>query len=152
MLNIPPRLNELWDWFSAVWAFDYGDARPLSDLIKSNEGAIPAEFASAVADIVSGARRPNKKAGVKLLVPARELGKLSGTLMILCDLRDKLKTGATEAAYRNRMKPIDVIEKLNRRIKIAKGQAMSEFGLGSEETIDRLLREYKDRVTKWPVV
>lgn len=160
MMELPYRLNELWDWFSAVWAWDYNDPRQLSELIRKSNGRIPPEFSSAVADMVSGDRKPRKKAAAKLVIPASELGKLVGHLLVIRDLCGALRTrvdcgtekrGAAALAEFKGMKHIDVIRQLERTVSKGKETGAQEFGV-TEETLERLLREADKRIKKWPVV
>lgn len=160
MMELPNRLNELWDWFSAVWAWDYNDPRQLSELIRKSEGRIPNEFVPVIADIVSGVRKPNKKAGAKLMIPASSLGAVSGYLLIMRDLSGALRTradygtekrGAAAVAEYKGMKTIDVIRRLERKMGEAKEKGANAFGI-TEETIERLLREANRRIKKWPEV
>lgn len=160
MIELPYRLNELWDWFSAVWAWDYNDPRQLSDLIRKSDGCIPNEFIPVISDIVSGARKPNKKAAAKLLIPASNLGKVVGHLLIVRDLCSALrsradygteKRGAAAVAEFNDMKPIQVIRQLERTMGEAKEIGANAFGI-TGESVERLLREANRRIKKWPEV
>ncbi|MDD2742146.1 MAG: hypothetical protein PHV02_07725 [Rhodocyclaceae bacterium] len=160
MIDLPSRLYELWDWFSALWAWDYGDPKQLSDLIRKNDGVIPAEFADAIADIVSGSRKPNKKAAAKLLIPACEFGKLSGSLLLMSNLAGALrkradygseKRGVAAIAEFKKLKPIDVVRHLELFMSKSKESASDHFEV-TYETVERLMREANKRIEKWPVV
>lgn len=159
-LNMPRRMNELWEWVNAVSAFDYGDPEPLANLVRSTP-AIPDEFRPAVADVIQGKRTPNLKAASKLKVPARERMRLAGTLSIVTGLADVLRrvpqvgdegeTGAIGIADRKGVEPIKVARELEATARDAIRDAASDWGV-SVETIENLLRELKDRIERWPVV
>ena len=161
MISIPARLNALWPWFSALWSWDYNDPRALASLIRESNGDVPVEFAQAVADIVSGTRKPNKKAAAKLTIPAREMATLCGHLLVVRDLReciakeatypDTTGQGAKAAAQHLGVKPLDVIHDLDREWTEAKEHAARMFSV-EVETVERLFRDFQKRLERWPEV
>jgi len=106
-LDIPSRMNEIWVWVVAFDAFDYGDPKPLSDLLEHTD-SIPIEAARQLAKIVKGERKPNLKAAVKLKIEAGERMKIAGSLSTVIGLANAIRTrGIHEAAGETR-KTIDV--------------------------------------------
>ena len=152
MLGIPRRLNELWPWFNAVCSWDWGDPIPLSELIRSEP--IPEEFRTAVGDIVEGTRK-RKRNYVKSKIPAAERLKIAGSISIVIDLCNTLKTGAAEGiqsmASRLNVEPIDVIRKLEAEARKTQKDAAKQLGV-SVETIENLIRDMRARIARWPVV
>jgi len=161
MTEAPPRLNECWDWFGAVWAFDYGDPGPLSALVRS--GQIPLEFNDVVADIVSGIRKPNKKAAAKAKIPPSERANLAATLSSMYGLietikwgtweldRQHLKPGAITIADRLGVEPVDVLQELKADRDGVIADACRSFSV-SQETLENLMREARQRIARWPSV
>ena len=159
MTEAPPRLNECWDWFGAVWAFDYGDPGPLSALVLA--GQIPPEFQPVVADIIAGKRKPNRKAAAKAKIPPAERGNLVAALSHMYDLiesikwrtwaRDGLKPGVTSIADRLGAEPIEILQKLKADRDEIIAVACRSFGVSSE-TLENLMREARERIAKWPTV
>lgn len=159
MLNLTNHQKDLWEWFSALWAWDYNDPRPMADLIRRCGGNVPEDFLPAVADIIAGSRKPNKKAAVKLAIPASELGKLAGSLMVIRDLTNAIKTkvvfknpelrGVHAVAEEKGRRPIDVTRDLEMRWRDTKQKAEAQFGV-DVRTIEKLIREADSRIARWP--
>lgn len=161
MLSLPTELNEHWEWFGAVWAWDYGDGRPLCRLITKNEGSIPKPFANAVGQIVAGERRRLLKAGVKSIIPPSEFGAVAGYALLASELRDAIlkdylsplsnKKGAKAVAEYKGLKAIEVVRRQEYLARQTREKLAAKFGT-EVETIERVVRECKRRVEKWPVV
>jgi hypothetical protein len=71
-------------WLGAIVAFDHGDADPLAALMLS-ESPVPTRLRPALADIITGARKPNKKSAAKATIPARDRGEIAFSIL---DLRE----------------------------------------------------------------
>ena len=160
MINLPARIHDTWDWFSGIWAWDYADPIPLADLIRGCGGAIPGEYVQAVADIVSGDRKANKKAGAKLQIPAAELGKMTGSLMAIRDLTTSLRKdamvdlksdlrGVHALAKAKGLRPLAVTRMLEYEWRNTKEEAAEMFNVDLR-TIERILREADERIKRWP--
>lgn len=159
MVGVDPRLNECWHWFSALWAFDYGNPEPLASLIQSEP--IPPEFSVAVANIVKGQRKPNLKASVKSKIPAIERARLAASLSVMFGLIDDIKFRAWESedlkpgvitiADRKGVEPREIIGELKAQREQIVNHVCTEFSI-SQETVENLLREARERVALWPSV
>jgi hypothetical protein len=84
------RLAETWSWFIAIYAFDYADPKPLSELIRSEP--IPPEYIDAVADIVAGERPIKRKAAAQFpkSLPAAKRMQIAAGLNTMSEIRDFL--------------------------------------------------------------
>jgi hypothetical protein len=159
-IELPSRLHELWPWFAAVWSFDYGDPAPLAELIRA--GDVPIEFRVAVADIAQGIRKPNLRAAAKAKIPASERAKLAASISVILGLRDSIKfralgpneslrPGAVSVGDYCQQEPIEVMREADERGREIMLMAAEEFRV-SLETIENLMREARDRLSRWPVV
>ena len=159
-LDMPSRMKETWEWTCALVAFDYGDSEPLGLLIRG--AAIPIEFVSAVSDIVVGRRKPNLKAVAQSKIPASERMKIAGSISVVLGLsnlirtrlapaRQGFKSGLEEVADRHRQEPIEIVRKLQAKSRQAIEDAATELDV-SVETIENLLREFRNRIKAWPAV
>ena len=85
---------QLWDWFEAVYWWDWGNPDLLAALIKNEQ--VPSEFRVALADIVAGVRkrRNYKKSAVSAHIRF-QLGKLSWELS---HVRDEILSGKEEVS------------------------------------------------------
>ena len=161
MLSLPSDLKEHWQWFGAIWAWDYGDGRPLGRLIVEHEGRIPKQFADAVSQIVVGGRSRQLKAAVKSAIPASEFAAIAGYALLAEELRDALlketlspmsdKKGAKAIAEYKGLKPIEVVKSQQHNAREMLRKLAEKFNT-EVETIERLRRECKRRIEKWPVV
>lgn len=156
-VDIPSRMNELWDWVIALDAWDYCDPKPLSELVKSVP--IPLEFLQAVSEIIEGKRKPNKKAAAKLKIPASERMKIAGSLSLILSIVDKLKhdviypegKGVIGIGAEQRREPIDVMRELELEQRQAIIEASNELNV-SVETVENLLRDLRQKINSWPIV
>lgn len=158
--DIPPRMNELWEWVSAFYAFDYGDTYPLEVLVRYAK-EIPPEMAGALADVVAGRRKPNMKAARKIKIPAREAMLFAGTLSTIDGIADAIRHDALYAnqdgkglvaagAYHGK-EPAEIGDDLAARRARTIRQAADHFDV-STETVENLLREMRRRIDRWPEV
>lgn len=156
---LPARLSETWPWFEALWAFDYGDASQLAELIRSSP--IPEEYTEAVAKIVAGERKPNLKAVAKSKIPAAQRAN-AATLVSLCQgIRDTVKftaidpenpeAGCGAAAVADSIEPEELMRNADKLGRRCANKAADHFGV-SVETIENLVREAKSRLANWPSV
>lgn len=155
------RINETWAWFCAVCAYDFGDVAPLAELIRTEDA--PQEYRGAVADIVAGVRKPNKRAAAKLKLPAAEMMQMAACVEVVIGIADDIKVrtiafgapegmlGAKGLAWVRGEEPIDVIRRADAFVKVAYTTASSELGV-SIETIENLVRELRRRISMWPHV
>jgi hypothetical protein len=150
-LDVPDRMQELWPWVCAFCAYDYGDAMEVAKLIRESE-SIPDEFKCAVADVVSGLRKPNLRAAAKVKIPPSEMMKIAGSISVPLGLCDAFKyRGVNEIAERLKKEPIDLVRELENDARKILLDAADELGV-HVETIENLLREMRRRVNAWPVV
>lgn len=155
-LDIPSRMNDLWVWVVALDAWDYCDPKPLSDLIKSDP--IPHEFLQAVTEIIEGKRKPNKKAAVKLKIPASERMKIAGSISLILGITNCIKydakdtySGIEQIAERECKEPIEVLRELELNSRQEIIDSSNELNV-SVETIENLLRDLREKINNWPVV
>lgn len=92
-IDMPSRMNDLWEWVVALDSWDYCDPEPLSELLLKKQ-TIPAEFLQPLADIIFGKRKPNKRAASKLKIPARDRMKIAGSISLVLGLVNVLKFDA----------------------------------------------------------
>jgi hypothetical protein len=119
---------------------------------------VPEEFREAVADIISGARVPNKKAGAKLKLPAAELMQIAGAISTILGLCDVIRTGTVEGidSVAARKEPVaqepkELVRELHREARKCIADSAKDLDV-SVETIENLLREMRARIIRWPVV
>jgi hypothetical protein len=156
-LDIPSRMNDLWEWIIALDSWDYCDPIPLSELILQKE--IPLEFKQAISDIVSSKRKPNKKAAAKLKIPASERMKIAGCISLTFGLIDALKfdalypegKGAVGIGAMQMREPIDVLRELEGEQRQEIGRVAIELRV-SCETVENILRELRRKIESWPIV
>jgi len=163
--DMPDRENELWAWVCALYAYDYDDPKPLSKLIRVG-GYIPPEFINAIADIVDGLRKPNKKAAAKMKVPASEYMKVAASVSTILGLGDIIKydainpytdaentpTGACSISEnKGKDEPKDIIMSVNKMGRQAKQDAADHFGI-SLETVENMIRELRHHINSWPTL
>jgi hypothetical protein len=149
------RLREVWDWVVAIDAFDHGAPGQLEDLVRGN-AEIPDELRPALADIIAGRRRPNRKAAGKLKVPAEERLKIAAAVSAVHGLIDALKANQLDAdiewaAERRRVEPAAVLREIETHRKAYMAGVASDLGV-SVETIENLLRDLRKKVASWPRV
>ncbi|MDI5987031.1 hypothetical protein QLQ85_19785 [Halomonas sp. M4R5S39] len=159
---LPERLRETWPWFEAVWAFDYGDPRQLADLILTD--AIPPEYTAAVAAIVAGERKPNRKATAKAKIPAKERAETAVLVSVCQGARDEVKfrafnpcrdpdrlNGIGAGAVADSIEPVELMRNADKLGRKCLQTAAGHWGV-STETIENLMREAKARLAAWPEV
>ena len=141
---------ELWDWFEAVYLWDWGDPDLLVELIKNEQ--VPPEFRVALADIVAGVRR--KKNYKKSAVPAHirfQLGRISWELSkvraeIVFDPAEKEKVSEEMLIEPNEM--ISATHKAIRDEIIS----MTKLTGVSNKTVGNIRRDFQSRIDHWPTV
>jgi hypothetical protein len=138
------------DWLCATAAYDAGDPRPLSDLIRKGR-RMPAPFRVALADIVSGRRLPNRKAAAKALIrPAHRL-KLAICVYEGLLSMDMVKRNAHEHASNERVEPIDIVRLAESKARLLISRIARELGV-SEHTVRSLIRDLRKRLDRYPIV
>jgi len=149
--DLPPDMQENWKWVCALDAYDFDDPEPLSELITVSE-QIPKMLRQAVADVIQGKRKPNKKAAAKLKLPASERMKFAGTVSCLLSIVDAFKYGDLDGvADRLSIEPIDALRGLEDDAREIIKQASDDFGI-SIETTENLLRDFRRKIEYWPNV
>ena len=146
------RLNEVWPWFNAVCSWDWGDHAPLSELFQTEP--TPPEFHQAVDDILSGVRI-RKRNWKKSKLPAAERLNIAAVVAEVVELCRILKTETFEGleyfADRRGKEPIELVRELEGSARYAKENAAEQLNV-SVETVENLLRDYRARIDRWPVV
>lgn len=152
-------------WIIAFDAFDFGDSGPLEEALRS-EQPIPDELRPALADIISGRRKPNLKAAAKLKIPAAERMKAAGALSTVLGLIDSFKhddyidtSCYSEKRIEGRLydmtaekkgfEPGKFIEYLNSAADESISETMDMFGV-SRETVENLLRDLRKKIRDYP--
>lgn len=153
------EILEVWDWIAALDAFHYCDPEPLSEMLAGGE-PIPEFMRLPLSEIVAGTRKPNKKAAAKLKIPARERMKVGAMISGILGLADclageisdghgGLQRGCEIAADRKGIELIDAVRHHESMRKKAIEIAMDEFGV-SEETVENLLRDVREKIRNFP--
>jgi hypothetical protein len=153
----PGKMRDTWHWVIAFDAWDYCDPEPLSVLIAEEQ--IPEEYIHIIVDIVSGKRKPNKKAASKLKVPARERMRIATSISVELGMIDVSKydaihpegKGVVGIGAKLGLEPIEVLRKLERHARDIVQHYCKEFNV-SQETIENLLRELRKKMEIWPFV
>lgn len=164
------RISQVLHWIVAIDAFDYCDPAPLAKLLRGDE-EIPPELRPALADIVSGARKPNKKAAVKLKVPAAERLMIAAHISVVLGIIDEAKHGhsyehdSSEHGSSNDLSDlrksveiradrlgVEVIDEVRRTDAFrekAYALATKHFGI-SRETVENMLRDLRKKFREFP--
>ncbi len=145
-----PGFRKAWPWVVALFAYDYGDRKPLADRIASSE-PIPAEFRPALSEIVMDKRRPNMKAASKMKIPAGEYMKVAGAVETILALLDVLKSDAQSIADEKAVEPLDIIRLAEQEQRKLINSTANRHSV-STETIENMLRELRHRYDIWPTV
>lgn len=150
------RLTETWSWFIAIYAYDYADPKPLSELIRSEP--IPPEYIDAVADIVAGERepKPNRRAAAQFpkSLPAAKRMQIAASLNFMAGLRDFLLSSpqhTQNVADAQGIEPIDNVRFLQNEFRQDFKKSADSYNV-STETLENLRRELRARISRWPVV
>ena len=142
---------ELWDWFEAVYWWDWGNPDLLAALIKVEQ--IPTDFQSAVADIIRGARK-RRRNYKKSKVSARirfNLGRLSWELS---HVRDEILSDKEEVS---RMSEATISETDDFRFNTQKAirdeiASMAKLTGVCNKTVGNIRRDFQSRIDHWPTV
>lgn len=157
-IDIPSRMNDLWEWVVAFDSWDYCDPEPLAEMLLK-EQAIPPEFLQAFADIVTGKRKSKKKAAAKQKIPARERMKTAGSISVVLGLVHALKfdainpegKGSVGIGAQQGREPSEVLRELECKHRETIESACNELAV-SRETIENLLRDLRKKIDRWPIV
>lgn len=154
-MDIPWRMYQCLTWVHAIDAWDYGAPSQLADLIGSGQ-QIPKELAGAVADIIAGRRIQKKRAMAKLKIPAAE--RMAIAVSAYCAIWMKRRLRAKDLspclegiANLRRLEVIDLVREIDREGREVIEDAALSLGV-SVETIENLLRDFREKVKNWPVV
>jgi len=156
--DMPTRMNDLWGWVVAFDSWDYCDPEPLSEMLLK-EQTIPPEFLQAFADIVTGKRKSKKKAAAKLKIPARERMKIAGSISLVLGLVHAFKfdainpegKGSVGIGAQQGREPSEILRELESEHRETIESACKELAV-SQETIENLLRDLREKIDRWPTV
>ncbi len=162
------RFDENIEWVMALYCYDLCDGNPLAELIAQK--TIPEELCPAIADIVSGKRKPNKRAASKLKNTPKEKIDAAVAVSTVLGLLDDLQYGKdfylgldddgnelargklTESvADRRGEEPIAIIRRLNEKKKQVIEIAAKNLDI-STETVENILRDLRDKIKNYPNV
>jgi hypothetical protein len=154
MTNPPKRLTETWSWFIAIYAYEYADPKPLSELIRSEP--IPPEYIDAVADIVAGERPIHRKAAAKFpeSLPAARRMQIAKSLNTMAEIRDFYLSSpqhTQNVADAQGIEPIENVRFLQNEFRQDFEKSAKSYNV-STETLENLRREFRARIARWPVV
>lgn len=160
-IGAPPRFQEIWPWIKALDAYDYGRPRMFSDILSSTL-EIPEEIRPALADIVSGLRKPNKKAAAKLkLDPEKRMdyaAAIHGMQWSFETIKhDKVEVDEVITSVISRYAEqagTEAIQEVRRVVDLYReNKEMWVKVLGvSEETIENLVRDLRRKIAQFPIV
>lgn len=155
--GMPEEMLDAWPWVIALDAWDYAHPGLLADLIEREE--IPKVLRSIISSIISGKRKPNLKAAKKLKVPAEERMKVAGSVSCILGLINAIKfdscsdtttsKGVSEVAERKGVEPIEIKRRLEEEARQLILEAAKEANV-SEETIENLVRDLRNKIKNWP--
>lgn len=161
------------EWIIALDAFDHDDRKPLANLVIQKP--IPDELRPVIAKVISGERKPNRKAAAKLGIPANERMQIAASLADVIDIFDDMKKGDDYidtsiegwgeyppplesrrklidiTAEKNGTEPIYLVRRLEGAVRKTKQIAASNLGV-SIETVENIVREYREKMRKYPDV
>ena len=151
------RIAEVWPWIVALDAWTFCDAEPLAELINSK--TIPVEITPAIAELVSGKRKQNKRGAAKLKIDpkvrmeigwhaSRELDMIER--MKFDDHFYKIKDVGGQADILG-IEPIEAINELNEKARKIIHSLAVAYDV-STETIENLVRDYRKKIKDWPSV
>lgn len=138
------------DWLCAVAAFDYGDRKPLADLMRKGD-PMPEPFRDAIADIVAGTRKPKLKVSVHTKIkPALRL-KVAFIVYDGLSMGAGFKANAAEHGDRSGEEPKEVVAFVEKEIRMFKSEIASACGV-STYTVDAVTRDLRARIRRYPIV
>lgn len=162
------RFDEAFEWVAAIDAYDHNCKEPLTKLLETCE--VPSELLPIIEKINAGERKPNLKAASKLKIAAKERMQIAAYISTILGLIDGFKYGRDfylgldefgnelprgkiidQAADRRGAEPIQVIRSLDDKKKRVLKLSARKLGV-SEETIENLLRDLRDKMKKYPNV
>ena len=138
-------------WSGAMVAFDYCDRQPLSDLVASEP--VPEKLRPVIASIISGERKPDKRKAAHAKVDAAERFRVGVVLAAILDTIDDMNYPAITgpAADRRGIEPRQAVDRLNMHRERAYHAAQCNLSV-SRETVENLVRDYREKVRNWPDV
>ena len=151
--NAPARFSELWDWIAALDAWDYCDPEPLEKMI--HREPIPEELRKAICDIISGRRQQKRKAAAKSKVPAAKRMHLAHLFSVVSGMRERIVSDPEmldRFAEREGTEPREFIQIFDKTAKfVRRHMAETEYGI-SDETVENLVRDVRQKIRDWPDV
>lgn len=148
-----PEAYRASNWIIAIDAWDYCDASILVEMLKRHP--IPFELQPVIADIVTGKRKQNRKAAVKLKIPAAHRLIYTG---IYNDLKDSVIDATLrretihdyhDAADQRGIEIIDYRRDLQESGKSFKSEYADLAGI-STETLENLSEELRAKMENYP--
>lgn len=138
-------------WTRALVAYDFCDPALLASLIESEP--VPEELRPVIATIIAGKRKPNRRAAAKSKVPASDRHQIGATIDALLVTIGDMKHPAITSTWadRRQAEPSDAIRRLNDYIDRAYVRAAETLQV-KRETVENLVREYRDKARNWPHV
>ncbi len=159
-LGMPERIHKVWTWIVAIDAFDYCSPGKLAGLVESEP--IPEELRPVIASIITGERRPNPKKAARLKLPADQRMVIAGEVSTILGLIDVFKysaidssvsseRGAAMLAEREGIETIDMVRELEAEARAAINETAEHHGV-SPETIENILRQFRQKIENYPNV
>jgi len=144
-------LADIERWCEAVVAFDFCDPSLLADLV-ANE-PVPDDLRPFVASIISGERKPNRRKAAPSKVEASKRFRIGGLVSAVLNALDDADHPDITGPMADRMgiEPSEAVGRLNRQ-RVEAYEAAARIADVSRETIEDLVRDYREKVRNWPDV
>lgn len=159
--DMPREMEETQEWLFALDAYDYNSPNMLACLIQEGN-PIPSPYQNAIADIIRGDRKPNKKAASKLKVSPTERLEIASGISIILGLMESITYGQShpdlgtgnllnDYADKKGIEPIDAKREREEFIRDFWISCSQDLGV-SIETLENLVRDLRRKADKWPNV
>lgn len=151
MIHAPKRMQETWEWVNAFCAFDYGDPVPLAFLVQYED--IPPEYREALADVVSGVRKPKKRKAANLKVPANMMMAIARSTDTSVGWVEYVQHhhALDSLADQAQVEPIELINRWRERARRAVSHEADNLNV-STATMKNLMRIMRRRIDRWPKI
>ena len=161
--DMPLTMDKAWKWVVAIDAFDHDHPDTLAELLRAEP--MPEELRPIIADIVTGNRKPNRRAAAKLKIPAAERMQIAGTLSVVLGLIDEIRYKAIHPSDLEGEKGVAMYSlhgvqgKYNEPVEISRELEMEAHQLIQDtasdlgvhpETIENLLRDFRRKIENYP--
>lgn len=152
--GMPIRMVELLPWVKALDAWKYCNPEPLAELINSE--TLPVEIAPAIAEIVSGKRKPNANGAAKLQTDHELKFEIAFWIRYQYDLIERKRIDALsnknkDVSDQADLEPIEIKRRAQAEYRKVKQDAAYAYDV-SYETIQKIIKAYGDKAKAWPVV